>query len=98
MSTIKIEDIAHVRFAAPDLKVMKVFLGEFGLIEVPSSDGVLYARGTGPQPFVHAGRPVVRSADRSEGPARRRASTICRHTSKGATRSPLGFEFTRNAI
>jgi catechol 2,3-dioxygenase-like lactoylglutathione lyase family enzyme len=54
MSTIKIQDIAHVRFAAPDLAVMRAFLGEFGLIEVPSSDGVLYARGTGPQPFVHA--------------------------------------------
>jgi catechol 2,3-dioxygenase-like lactoylglutathione lyase family enzyme len=54
MSAIQIQDIAHVRFAAPDLAVMRAFLGEFGLIEVPSSDGVLYARGTGPQPFVHA--------------------------------------------
>jgi catechol 2,3-dioxygenase-like lactoylglutathione lyase family enzyme len=54
MSTIKIQDIAYVRFAAPDLAAMRAFLGEFGLIEVPSSDGVLYARGTGSQPFVHA--------------------------------------------
>jgi len=54
VSTIKIEDIAHVRFAAPDLGAMKTFLREFGLIEVPSSDGVLYVRGTGAQPFVHA--------------------------------------------
>lgn len=54
MSMIKIEDIAHVRFAAPDLEAMKAFVHEFGLIEVPSADGVLYARGTGPQPFVHA--------------------------------------------
>jgi catechol 2,3-dioxygenase-like lactoylglutathione lyase family enzyme len=64
MSTIKIEDIAHVRFAAPDLEAMKTFLGEFGLIAVPSSDGVLYARGTGPQPFVHAtslGEPAFRA-------------------------------------
>jgi catechol 2,3-dioxygenase-like lactoylglutathione lyase family enzyme len=54
MSTIRIEDIAHVRFRAPDLGAMKTFLGEFGLAEVPSKDGVLYARGTGPQPFLHA--------------------------------------------
>ncbi|HVP85844.1 MAG TPA: VOC family protein [Rhizomicrobium sp.] len=54
MSTIKIEDIAHVRFAAPDLEAMRTFLREFGLIDLPPSDGVLYARGTGPQPFVHA--------------------------------------------
>lgn len=54
MSTIKIEDIAHVRFAVPDLEAMRVFLQEFGVIEVPSMDGMLYARGMGPQPFVHA--------------------------------------------
>ncbi len=54
MSTIRIEDIAHVRFRAPDLGAMKAFLAEFGLTAVPSQDGVLYARGTGPQPFLHA--------------------------------------------
>lgn len=54
MSTIKIEDIAHVRFAAPDLEAMKTFLVEFGLTPVAHSDGALYARGAGPQPFVHA--------------------------------------------
>ena len=42
-----------MRFAAPDLEAMRAFLREFGLIEVPSTDGVLYARGSGPQPFVH---------------------------------------------
>jgi len=54
MSTIKIDDIAHVRFTAPDLEAMKAFLREFGLVEVPSNDGVLYVRGAGPEPFVHA--------------------------------------------
>jgi catechol 2,3-dioxygenase-like lactoylglutathione lyase family enzyme len=54
MSTIKIEDIAHVRFSAPDLDAMKAFLVEFGLHPVPSNDGVLYARGAGAAPFVHA--------------------------------------------
>lgn len=54
MSTIRIEDIAHVRFTAPDLEAMKIFLTEFGLYPSLSDDGVLYARGAGPQPFVHA--------------------------------------------
>lgn len=54
MSTIKIEDIAHVRFSAPDLDTMRTFLVEFGLTPVLSDDGVLYARGAGAQPFVHA--------------------------------------------
>ena len=54
MSTIRIEDIAHVRFAAPDLEAMKTFLVEFGLAPVAHSDGALYARGAGPQPFIHA--------------------------------------------
>jgi catechol 2,3-dioxygenase-like lactoylglutathione lyase family enzyme len=54
MSTIRIEDISHVRFSAPDLEVMRVFLEEFGLTAVASDDGVLYARGAGPAPFIHA--------------------------------------------
>jgi hypothetical protein len=31
MSTIRIEDIAHVRYAAPDLSKMRAFLEDFGL-------------------------------------------------------------------
>ena len=31
MPVIKIEDIAHVRFAAPDLGAMKSFLEDFGM-------------------------------------------------------------------
>ena len=54
MSLICIEDIAHVRFTAPDLPAMAEFLREFGLDIVPSTDGVLYARGCGPAPFIHA--------------------------------------------
>ena len=54
MSTIKIADIAHVRFTAPDLAEMQTFLEEFGLIPHLASDGVLYARGAGTAPFVHA--------------------------------------------
>ena len=54
MSTIKIADIAHVRFSAPDLDAMKTFLIEFGLTPVEADDGILYTRGASTQPFLHA--------------------------------------------
>lgn len=54
MSVIKIEDIAHVRFTAPDLGEMSTFLQEFGLVPELAVDGVLYARGAGTAPFIHA--------------------------------------------
>lgn len=57
MSTIKIEDIAHVRFTAPDLEVMRAFLADFGLVSTLGEDGALYARGAGSAPFVHATTP-----------------------------------------
>lgn len=56
MPVISIEDIAHVRFAAPDLPAMRAFLGDFGLscFEV---DGRLYGKGTDGRPFVHVTEP-----------------------------------------
>lgn len=54
MSVIRVEDIAHVRFAAPDLGEMRAFLTEFGLTCFDDADGRLYAHGTGAAPFVHA--------------------------------------------
>jgi len=54
MSTIKIEDIAFVRFRAPDLKEMRTFLEDFGLVIVAADEQRLFARGTGPAPFLHA--------------------------------------------
>lgn len=54
MSIIKIEDIAFVRFRAPDLDAMKGFLGEFGFAGAAREGEVLYARGAGPSPFLHA--------------------------------------------
>jgi catechol 2,3-dioxygenase-like lactoylglutathione lyase family enzyme len=53
MSTIRVEDIAHVRFTAPDLDAMRAFLTEFGLRPF-DHDGALYARGAGAASFVHA--------------------------------------------
>ena len=50
---IRVTDIAFVRFRAPDLEQMEIFLHEFGLETVERSDAVLYARGRDPRPFVH---------------------------------------------
>lgn len=54
MSGIKVEDIAYVRFGAPDLEAMKAFLLDFGLAPIAQSDRELYARGAGASPFAHA--------------------------------------------
>ena len=56
MSIIRIEDIAHVRFAAPDLETMRAFLIDFGL-DPFLANGCLYARGRDGRPFVHATQP-----------------------------------------
>lgn len=56
MAIIRIEDIAHVRYAAPDLDVMCAFLADFGL-ETFVHNGTLYGRGADGRPFVHATEP-----------------------------------------
>jgi catechol 2,3-dioxygenase-like lactoylglutathione lyase family enzyme len=50
---IKIEDISHVRFQAPDLDQMRLFLDQFGLKTDLGADGKLYGRGAGSAPFLH---------------------------------------------
>lgn len=52
MSTIKVEDIAFVRFRAPDLNEMRGFLEEFGL-SCLEQGGKLYGRGTDGAPYLH---------------------------------------------
>src|ERR1700743_2883394 len=49
---IKIEDISHVAFRAPDLDEMARFLADFGLATERQA-GKLYARGLGTAPYVH---------------------------------------------
>jgi catechol 2,3-dioxygenase-like lactoylglutathione lyase family enzyme len=56
MSVIRIEDVAHVRYAAPDLAVMRRFLEDFGMICFEAG-GRLYGRGSDGRPFVHATEP-----------------------------------------
>jgi catechol 2,3-dioxygenase-like lactoylglutathione lyase family enzyme len=57
MSTIKIEDVAFVRFRAPDLTAMRGFLEDFGLTTVEASAARLVARGAGPGPILHVTEP-----------------------------------------
>lgn len=54
MSLIRIEDIAHVRFRAPDLGEMQTWLEQFGLQVAAASEGRLFMRGKGGAPFLHA--------------------------------------------
>jgi catechol-2,3-dioxygenase len=56
LSVIRIEDIAHVRFSAPDLGVMRGFLEDFGL-KVFDANGRLYGRGLDGRPFLHVTEP-----------------------------------------
>ena len=53
MSLMKIEDIAHVRFAAPDLDEMERFVVAFGLTPFRKSEDLLFARGAGTSPVLH---------------------------------------------
>ncbi len=50
---IKVQDIAYVRFSAPDLDAMERFLGDFGLVVNAREGDVIYARGTDPAPYFH---------------------------------------------
>jgi catechol 2,3-dioxygenase-like lactoylglutathione lyase family enzyme len=54
MSTIRIEDIAWVRFRAPDLAAMQAWLEEFGLTPAAAQPDRLFMRGTSEAPFLHA--------------------------------------------
>ena len=56
MSIIKVEDIAYVRFAAPDLGVMRSFLEDFGMT-VFEHGGRLYGKGGDGRPFLHVTQP-----------------------------------------
>ena len=54
MSIIKIDDIAYVKFRAPDLEQMRSYLEDFGLVVVSADSKRLVVRGRGPAPFLHA--------------------------------------------
>lgn len=56
MSVIKVQDIAHVRYAAPDLGAMRSFLEDFGM-KCFEAGGRLYGKGTDGRPFFHVTEP-----------------------------------------
>jgi len=56
MSITKVEDVAFIRFTAPDLDAMEGFLAEFGLVRAARNENALYMRGTGSDPFLHVTR------------------------------------------
>lgn len=54
MSIARIYDVSHVRFRAPDLDRMRAFMLDFGMVDAGLARDVLYMRGYGPRPFLHA--------------------------------------------
>ncbi len=50
---IKVQDVAYVRFGAPDLDAMESFLEDFGLAVAQRDEDILYARGTDPAAYAH---------------------------------------------
>lgn len=50
---IKADDIAFVRFSAPDLDRMEAFLNDFGMVRAARDDNTLYMKGEGSDPFLH---------------------------------------------
>ncbi len=50
---IKVDDIAFVRFTAPDLDAMEAFLADFGLVRAHRDAETLYMRGLDGDPFLH---------------------------------------------
>jgi hypothetical protein len=50
---IKIQDVAYVRFSAPDLNEMETFLTEFGMVRAERSGQALHMRGLDQNPFLH---------------------------------------------
>lgn len=50
---IKADDIAFVRFSAPDLDAMETYLIDFGLARAHRDESTLYMRGAGGDPYLH---------------------------------------------
>ena len=51
--SVKVRDIAFVRFRAPDLDAMEAFLTAFGMQRAGRDERTLYMRGTDDEGFVH---------------------------------------------
>ena len=82
MSVIRIEDIAHVRYAAPDLQAMREFLEDFGMV-VFEQHGRLYGKGSDGRPFVHVPNPAKRNSLRWDSGRRAARTSKCWPLTKG---------------
>ena len=51
--SVKVVDIAFVRFGAPDLDVTEAFLTDFGMQRAARNESTLYMRGTDDEGYVH---------------------------------------------
>jgi catechol 2,3-dioxygenase-like lactoylglutathione lyase family enzyme len=99
MSIIKIEDIAHVRFRAPDLDEMRRFLVEFGMQPLSLEGEVLYARGSGQAPFLHStsiGPPAFEAIGlRAKSVSDLESLAAAEHVSVEAHKAPGGGQIVR---
>jgi catechol 2,3-dioxygenase-like lactoylglutathione lyase family enzyme len=50
---IKTQDVAYVRFRAPNLDEMEAFLTDFGMVRAERTGNALYMRGLDENPFLH---------------------------------------------
>lgn len=58
---IAVEDIAWIRYGAPDLDLMEDFLTDFGMHRVERTADKLFMRGCGREPFIHVTEKGTRS-------------------------------------
>lgn len=54
VSIIKAYDVAHIRFAIPDLESMRTFLTDFGMTDISAEKNRLFMRGYADLPFLYA--------------------------------------------
>ncbi len=57
MSIATAFDVAYVRFGVPEVGVMRQFLSDFGMVEVPCDSERLFMRGYEGGPFLHVSEP-----------------------------------------
>lgn len=50
---IRVNDLAYVRFRAPDLEKMEAFLTDFGMVRAARTETALYMRGSDPRHHLH---------------------------------------------
>jgi hypothetical protein len=91
---IKIQNIAYVRFHAPDLDQMETFLTEFGMVRADRTGDALYMRGLDGDAFLHVthkGEPRLGTVlpDSTQESTRQQVGSTARNVLFLTTRKPL---------